>query len=336
MPIIQNRRGFLTGLTATGAVGFISSPSPASAEPPPETKTVRLPSFYPASCDGAVYIAQELLRAEGFDDVRLVQGDYSVDTSVWLAHGEIDFDWNYPATYIGSINAGVPLTVLTGLHSGCLELIANESVNSITELRGKRVGVFSANSSPHILVTLMAAYIGLDPGKDFQWIANEKISPKDLFIEGKIDAFLASPPEPQDLRARKIGHTILATTVDRPWSQYYCCMLAGHADYVSKYPVATKRMMRTLLKAVDLCSSNPKLVAKQLVDGKFVDQYDYALETLSDARYDRWREFDPEDTMRFFALRMQETGLIKMSPQEIINKGTDWRFFNELKRELKT
>ena len=104
----------------------------------------------------------------------------------------------------------------------------------------------------------------------------------------------------------------------------------------SKYPVATKRMMRALLKAVDLCATSPKLVAQQLVDGKFTDRYDYALETLSDVRYDRWREFDPEDTMRFYALRMQETGLSKMSPQQIIAKGTDWRFHNELKRELKT
>ena len=113
-------------------------------------------------------------------------------------------------------------------------------------------------------------------------------------------------------------------------------MLAGHADYVSKYPIATKRLMRALLKAVDLCSSSPKLVAKQLADDKFVDQYEYALEMLKDVRYDRWREFDPEDTMRFYALRLQETGLIKMDPQEIISKGTDWRILDELKRELKT
>ena len=73
-----------------------------------------------------------------------------------------------------------------------------------------------------------------------------------------------------------------------------------------------------------------------MVDGGFVDHYDYALQTLSDVRYDRWREFDPEDTMRFYALRMHETGLIKMDPQKIIAKGTDWRFLNELKRELKT
>jgi NitT/TauT family transport system substrate-binding protein len=182
----------------------------------------------------------------------------------------------------------------------------------------------------------MAAYIGLDPVKDINWITSEDKSPKDLFVEGKIDAFLATAPEPQDLRARKIGRTILDTAVDNPWSQYYCCMLAGHAAYVDKYPVATKRVMRALLKAVDLCASKPKMVAQQLVDGKFTDHYDYALEALNEIRYDRWREFDPEDTIRFFALRLNERGRIKSSPRKIIADGTDWRFFEELKRELKT
>ena len=64
--------------------------------------------------------------------------------------------------------------------------------------------------------------------------------------------------------------------------------------------------------------------------------YDYALQTLTDMRYDKWREYDPEDTMRFYALRLQETGMIKSSPQKIIADGTDWRFLDELKRELKT
>ena len=51
--------------------------------------------------------------------------------------------------------------------------------------------------------------------------------------------------------------------------------------------------------------------------------------------YGKWREYDPEDTMRFYALQMHEAGLIKSSPQKIIADGTDWRFFEELKRELK-
>jgi NitT/TauT family transport system substrate-binding protein len=336
MQMFQNRRDFLAGLTATGAAGLIGAPSNACAEPPLETTTVRLPKYFPASCDGPLYFAKELLGAEGFTDVRYVQGDGDVDSSVWLARGEADFDFDYTPIHIQSIETGASIKVLTGLHSGCLELIANESVNNINQLKGKRVGVYSLSSSPHILVTLMAAYIGLDPVKDINWITSEDKSPKDLFVEGKIDAFLATAPEQQDLRARKIGRTILDTAVDNPWSQYYCCMLAGHADYVDKYPAATKRVMRALLKAVDLCASNPKMVAQKLVGGKFTDHYDYALEALNEIRYDRWREFDPEDTIRFFALRLNETGRIKSSPSKIIADGTDWRFFEELKRELKT
>ena len=56
---------------------------------------------------------------------------------------------------------------------------------------------------------------------------------------------------------------------------------------------------------------------------------------LTELSYDQWREFDSEDAMRFFALRLREVDMIKSNPQEIIANGTDWRFLNELKRELK-
>jgi NitT/TauT family transport system substrate-binding protein len=61
----------------------------------------------------------------------------------------------------------------------------------------------------------MAAQVGLDPEKDFQWVVDPKLKPLDLFAEGKIDAFLAFPPEPQELRSRHAGHVILDTTVNR-------------------------------------------------------------------------------------------------------------------------
>jgi NitT/TauT family transport system substrate-binding protein len=51
--------------------------------------------------------------------------------------------------------------------------------------------------------------------------------------------------------------------------------------------------------------------------------------------YRRWRDYHPEDTLRFYALRLREAGMIKSTPQEIIERGSDWRFLNELKRELK-
>ena len=101
------------------------------------------------------------------------------------------------------------------------------------------------------------------------------------------------------MRERKLGHVILKTSVDRPWSQYYCCMLTSTADYVSRYPVATKRVLRALLKAVDLCVSDPERVARLAVERGFASRYDYALQAMGDVRYDTWRDYDAGDSMRF-------------------------------------
>jgi len=167
-------------------------------------------------------------------------------------------------------------------------------------------------------------------------VSSGQVRPKELFIDGKIDAFLGQPPVPQELCAKGIGRVVVNSTVDRPWSQYFCCMLAGSTEYVEDHPVATKRVVRSILKATDFCASEPARAARMLVDGGFTPRYDYALQTLQELPYDKWREYDHEDTMRFYALRLHELGFIKSSPQRIIADGTDWRFLDELKRELKT
>jgi NitT/TauT family transport system substrate-binding protein len=181
----------------------------------------------------------------------------------------------------------------------------------------------------------MAAYVGLDPKKDLNWVRDSAAQPLELFAERKIDAYLALPPEPQVLRARGVGHVIVSTAVDRPWSQYFCCMIAGNREFVRNHPVATKRVLRAILKATDLCASDPALAARRMVDRGFTPRHDLVLQTLREVPYDHWRDYDPEDTIRFYALRMHETGFIKSSPQKIIADGTDWRFLNELQRELK-
>jgi NitT/TauT family transport system substrate-binding protein len=216
----------------------------------------------------------------------------------------------------------VPIVVLAGIHVGCFELFAREGIRHIVDLKGKTIGL---RVTPVGVLTLMAAEVGLDPTKDIYWVtgADRGTDPLELFVQGKIDAFLGFPPEPQELRARHAGHVILNTTTDRPWSQYFCCMLASNRDYVRKYPIATKRVLRAVLKAADLCASEPDRVARRIVTGGFAETYDYALQTVSEIPYEKWCDYDPEDTMRFYALRPHESGLIKSSPQKIIGDGTD-------------
>jgi NitT/TauT family transport system substrate-binding protein len=303
------------------------------AEATLETTSVRFTKI-PATCLAPQYAAEELLRAEGFTDVRYM--DLVIGTAVGdaLARGSVDFNMGFVPGYVAAIDAGDPIAVLSGVHAGCIEFFGNESVRSITDLKGKRVGVLGTGGSEKDLASVMAGYVGLDPSKDIVWVGDPVRSPAELFAEGKIDAFLSIPPFSLDLRTRRIGHSFVNSAVDRPWSQYFCCMLAGNREFVRNNPIATKRVLRAVLKTADLCATDPSRVARQIVDGGFTDRYDYALQTFKEVPY-QWRDFDPEDSLRFYALRLHEAGLIKSTPQKIIADGTDWRFLDELKRELK-
>jgi len=223
------------------------------------------------------------------------------------------------------------------MHAGCYELFATKRIRSPGDLKGKTIALNVFGGGDHVLLTSMFAYIGMDPRKDVKWIAGEKYEDAmRFFVEGKADAFMGFPPQPQEMRARKIGHAILNTGKDRPWSQYFCCVVSSNREFVPAHPVATKRVVRAILKAADICAQEPERAARFLVAKGYEPRYEVALEVLKDVSYRMWREANPEDSLRFHALRLHEVGMIKSNPNRLITQGTDWRFLNEIKRELKT
>jgi NitT/TauT family transport system substrate-binding protein len=334
MNMIQSRRRFLGTLSSAGAAGLIGAPRSHAQDGRLETTTVRLAKIG-GICIAPQYVAEDLLRAEGFTDIRFVATEPGIPAAISVGRGEVDFTANFSPPLIIAIDSGEPITIVAGEHVGCFELFAREGIRSIADLKGRSVGIQSLRSSQYTFLSSMAAHVGLDPAKDINWVTSSSPKPMELFADGKIDAFLGFPPEPQELRARKVGHVIVNSAVDRPWSQYFCCMVAGNRDYVRKNPVATKRFVRAIIKAADLCATQPEQVAQRIVDAGFTPRYEYALQTLREIQYAKWREYDAEDTLRFYSLRLRETGMIKSAPQKIIAQGTDWRFLNELKRELK-
>lgn len=329
-----SRREFLGGLTLAGTAGLLGvRPGSVAAEPPPETTKVKL-GRGAALCAAPQYVAEEFLSGEGFKEVEYVEIPGLLLTKA-VAAGEIDFGLNFVGPVILRLEAGDPLVILSGAHVGCFELFASEQVHAIRDLRGKTIAVVQLGGPDHVFIASMLAYIGLDPQKDVNWAAHPFDASTKLLAAGKIDAVLAQPPQTQELRAKQIGHVILNSMIDRPWSQYYCCMVYTHKTFVQEYPVATKRALRAILKAANVCTLEPERAARFLVDKRYTNNYDYALQTMQDVNYGQWREYDPEDTVRFYALRLQEAGFIKSTPQKIIAQGTDWRFFNALKKEMK-
>src|SRR6476660_7633307 len=121
---MQSRRRFLATLSSAACAGIAGMPGPGKAEPPPETLVIRMEKSPGGICVAPEYLVGDMLRAEGFDNFAYVPVQ-SADLTKGIARGEADFCLTYVPTFVASIDAGVPITVLAGVHPGCFELFAN-------------------------------------------------------------------------------------------------------------------------------------------------------------------------------------------------------------------
>ena len=231
MQIIQNRRDFLASAVrrpGRGRPRRSGARSPTRA--PPETTTVRLVKSSASASRRSIWPRSCCARKAS---PRSAMCRMPVAPAKMIGAGERDFGLNFAPSLIFHQDAGEPITALAGVHPGCFELFAHEPIRSISDLKGKTVGV--PTGSARARTCSWPSWRPMSGSTRRRTSTGSRARSSDameLFAEGKIDAFLASPPEPQELRARKIGHVILNTTTDQPWSQYFCCMLAGNADFV--------------------------------------------------------------------------------------------------------
>src|SRR6516164_119372 len=330
MQSTHTRRRVLATLSSAAAAGLVGGKVSAQ-EAPPETTTIRLGKI-PGICIAPQYIAEELLRIEGFSEVRYV--DLPLDLVHRAVGSSIDLSIGFIAQYIIELDLDTPIMLLSGVHVGCFELFGTKRVNAVRDLKGKTVSVPALGSAHHNFIASMAAYVGVDAKREINFVAHPVSESAQLLAEEKVDALMGFPPVTQELRNKKIGHVVVSSGLDRPWSQYLCCIVAGNREFVRRHPVATKRAVRAIAKATDFCAAEPEQAARLVAAMGY--QYDYALQTMKEIPYARWRDYDPDDAIRFYALRLREAGMIKASPASLIAQGTDWRIFNELKRELKS
>jgi NitT/TauT family transport system substrate-binding protein len=312
----------------------------AATLPPPETTVVRLGAI--PTCDCALWLFEDMLREEGFTELKITGGA--------VQRGEADFGSYYANLLVTQVDAGFPLLTVAGEHAGCIELWAAPGISSIRDLRGKTYEVFDRFTTlgdrkaaglfyGFLLSTL--AHIGMDPSE-----LNLVDVPADRdvigdYLDGKADAvFLPVHNGPLMRRnPKRRGSVILDSTADKPWSQNYCCMLTVNRDWAKANPAATKRATRAFLRASDIVAKDRRAAVQVAID-KGVYKTNAALtpeilfETIAMLSYD-WRELDPEETMRFFALRLRDVKLIKKTPQQVLDEGTDFTYFRQLRKELK-
>jgi len=163
MSIMQTRRRFLATLSVAGAAAVVHTQPALAGEGAPEITSVRIAKS-PSICNAPRYVAQELLRAEGFTDIRYVSVPSDAAYKSFM-RGDFDFITDFAPLCINAIDQGMAVTVLAGVHAGCFELFVNEDVHSIADLRGKSIGVDALNSPQHMFLAPIAAHVGIDRAK---------------------------------------------------------------------------------------------------------------------------------------------------------------------------
>jgi NitT/TauT family transport system substrate-binding protein len=332
-----DRRRFIGGAAGLALLSGCQAPAAAPVSLGGQLETTRLRVAQPnGMCVAPQFVAQELLRSEGFADLQYVRVP-SDGLGPALAAGEIDISMNFAAPVILQVDAGDPVVILAGAHVGCFELFGTNGVRAIRDLKGRTVAIVKGSVVSHLYVASLLAHVGLNPRADVTWVEHEPAEAVRLLAEGRVDAFLGFPPLPQDLRAKRIAQVIVNSLTDRPWSQYYCCCVYASRAFVERNPVATARALRGLLNGIDQTGRDPEAAVSFLVKSGYTTQYEDTLEAVRALHSAGWRsEYDPEDTLRYYSLRLHEAGMIKSTPDKIIARGTDWRFLNEVKRDRGT
>src|SRR5262245_43615353 len=185
----HSRRVFLAHSAALAAGSILGIRDTCGAEPPPEITQIRL-ARQKALCAAPQYVAEALLRAEGFTDIRYPR-DWKRSATQNAATGDADFALGFSGHIVTRIDAGDPLVVLAGVHTGCYELFATRRITSVRDLKDKTVGVFLLGHDHHVFVSCMAAYVGLDPHKDIRWVTQPPEDSIRQLAAGEIDAYLA-------------------------------------------------------------------------------------------------------------------------------------------------
>jgi NitT/TauT family transport system substrate-binding protein len=307
----------------------VSQPTPL---PPPETTTIRLTCI---ACDAPVMAAERYLREEGFTSVEITDAA----TAVALADGKADMGPIFAPILANALQDGRRLVGLGGIHAGCAEIWAPQSVASMKDLRGRKVVVTSraTDNVGYVYLTVALKQAGVD-AKDVNFVVQQGADLVRMYNEGQNDAVFVAQAGAVALKnnpANK-GHIIHNQVMDEPWSRHDCCVLVATQDWYRANPVAAKRAVRAIYRAADSLPADRAEVAKLGTDkGLFGGAANLAnVRGAMNMVPFNWRELDLDKSLRFYGTLMADSGLIRIGADELV-KSVDTRIVSELRTEIR-
>jgi NitT/TauT family transport system substrate-binding protein len=274
-----------------------------------------------AACGAPAYVAYEngYLAEEGFD-VELVSGTFETEKTS-LATGDYtitngDFQW------FTSIQAGLDLKIIGGLHKGCISLLVpkNSPIKSAADLKGKRIGVDEIGGTPFAISTIVLANANIDVKKDVTWVVYPDDQLPIAVQKGEIDALAAWDPF-ATLFVRDQGYREISNIATDPiFKGKSCCFLYASGKKIKENPGRVAAIARAYKRADDWIKTHPEETAKLEIDKGYVATKDYKLITELIKSYDYdYTTLQAKDDIAYFVTQFNKTGFLK--------KGTDPKKF---------
>ena len=265
------------------------------------------------ACGAPSYVAFEkgFFAEEGLD-VELVSGSLD-ELKTGLVTGEFTVT-NGDFQYFPSIQEGMDLKIIGGLHKGCIRLVVppNSPIKTAKDLAGKRIGVDEIGGTPMSVATIVVANAGIDPKTGVSWVPYPLDQLVQAVKKGEIDAFAAWDPF-GTLAQKNDGYTAISDiSTDPLFAGKSCCFLYASKKQIEKDPERVAAIARAYKKATEWINANPKETAQLEIEKKYVATEDLDLLTELIKTYDYEYTTNPAyDDIKYFVEQFNKTGFLK-------------------------
>jgi NitT/TauT family transport system substrate-binding protein len=224
------------------------------------------------TCEAPIFCAVELgfFKEEGLD-VELVKCEWSKYKDV-LALGGFDITHHLIMYLLKPIEQGLDVKFTAGIHRGCLRVQAptNGKVQTVQDLRGKRIGVPGMGTPPFIFANRVLNANGIDGSREVSWQVFPAGELGLALEKGEIDAVADSEPIGTLLLVGGKVRNIADQATDSPYKDEYCCAVVVNGKFLANNPKVAAAATRALLKGAKWVETNPVAAAKVSVEKKYL------------------------------------------------------------------
>ncbi|MGB7947522.1 MAG: ABC transporter substrate-binding protein, partial [Candidatus Binatia bacterium] len=202
------------------------------------------------------------LREEGLEVQLLsIRGEIAIRTAL---AGEVDFFTNAGSALAAAVR-GVPVKILTVFQDKPgWDLIADPSIKSIAQLRGKTIGVMSPEGSLAVVAREILRKHGMDPAKDVNLVTMGGDEVRFPALQTKsIQATLFNSA--MSIKAQKDGFAKLAAASD--YANLIEGGIASSDDKIKQNPEKTFRFIRASLKGLNYFVTKREPAIKYMMEG---------------------------------------------------------------------